>query len=572
MAYNVVLRRNGAKVGHFGPFGTKKQAIAQGQVLADDAARDVVVSVEPQRKKATTKRKNTRKNTDPKPRVKPYTKSLSIGEDKADAREKAWLKKSYTVFLGSTVFSNGGGFDYWGNPATGRVIAVGVKGYSSSGFGDAGYWAAHVSRKPDVQTTEEGRNWNWRRFRTNTRRTRKKELSFPNSNLYLVGMGKDANGNSVIKLKYPNSRAFSIQLVGTDLHALFRGKRSITGDERPSWTEKVEKEVIYHIRNFGSLGQKQGLRVYGAGGDYSTSPEKLGWRTNTRRSNPSRGKFKAQKYKYYRISGSGGPHIVDGRNSLKGLNAAQKKKYDTAQTAKETIGYSLTSSYAWMTNRERWAANEEATKRRKLRPNKSKDWITREGKLGGPGYSDKPVRTRHALLNKAVKGYGYRSTLGSLMVLLRNSHMGAKDRKVITADKNWLKAKYGGEGSFGPQKKRRKNPASKSILKRIDLANKWIEFAKKERIWGSGYFGSTWPVSIKYTHKITVTPQKNRATVRYTDTAQKAKHSESYNLNDTDTYSDTGVSALRHEINTYIIKAIKNGAKDDGIKIPASLR
>jgi len=45
MAYNVVLRRNGAKVGHFGPFTTKKQAIAQGQVLADDAARDVVVSV-----------------------------------------------------------------------------------------------------------------------------------------------------------------------------------------------------------------------------------------------------------------------------------------------------------------------------------------------------------------------------------------------------------------------------------------------------------------------------------------------------------------------------------------------
>ena len=63
MGYNVVLRRNGAKVGHFGPFTTKKQAIAQGQVLADDAARDVVVSVEPQRKRATTKRKraNTRR-------------------------------------------------------------------------------------------------------------------------------------------------------------------------------------------------------------------------------------------------------------------------------------------------------------------------------------------------------------------------------------------------------------------------------------------------------------------------------------------------------------------------------
>lgn len=63
MPYKVVLRRNGSQVGMFGPFATQKLAVAQGQVLADDAARDVVVSVEPTRKKATTRKpRKPRKN------------------------------------------------------------------------------------------------------------------------------------------------------------------------------------------------------------------------------------------------------------------------------------------------------------------------------------------------------------------------------------------------------------------------------------------------------------------------------------------------------------------------------
>ena len=82
-----------------------------------------------------------------------------------DARERAYLKKTFTVFLGRSVFSDGGGFDYWGDPDTGSVISVGVKGRQSSSFGDAGYWAGHVSRDKDLQTTDEGRRWDWQRFR-----------------------------------------------------------------------------------------------------------------------------------------------------------------------------------------------------------------------------------------------------------------------------------------------------------------------------------------------------------------------------------------------------------------------
>ena len=95
-------------------------------------------------------------------------------------------------------------------------------------------------------------------------------------------------------------------------------------------------------------------------------------------------------------------------------------------------------------------------------PNPHAPWITREGKLGGPGYTKRTAKARHALLNKCVKGYGYRSCLGSLQVLLLNSEMGNTARKVILTDKNWLEKKYGGPGSFGPRKKNTK-PARRPL-------------------------------------------------------------------------------------------------------------
>jgi hypothetical protein len=84
-----------------------------------------------------------------------------------------------------------------------------------------------------------------------------------------------------------------------------------------------------------------------------------------------------------------------------------------------------------------------------------KPLITREGKLGGPGYTKRTVAARRKILDKCVKQWGYRSCLGSLLVLLKNSAMKKTARGVITRDKNWLEKKYGGVGSFGPRKNSR---------------------------------------------------------------------------------------------------------------------
>ncbi len=105
---------------------------------------------------------------------------------------------------------------------------------------------------------------------------------------------------------------------------------------------------------------------------------------------------------------------------------------------------------------------------------------------------------------------------------------------------------------------------NKSLRDRIDLANKYIEFAQEHDIWGRGYFGSTWPVQIEYTHLVQVSPGGNRATVRYKDHADfGAEMKESFNLNDPESVGD-----FRYEISNYIIKAIKNGAKDEGYELP----
>ena len=60
-----------------------------------------------------------------------------------------------------------------------------------------------------------------------------KDISLPNSNLYLTGFGLDTNGNSVVRLTFPNQRGFSIQTNGVlkETHSLGSrlGKKGIEG-------------------------------------------------------------------------------------------------------------------------------------------------------------------------------------------------------------------------------------------------------------------------------------------------------------------------------------------------------
>ena len=70
-------------------------------------------------------------------------------------------------------------------------------------------------------------------------------------------------------------------------------------------------------------------------------------------------------------------------------------------------------------------------------------WIQRTGKLGGPGYTGKSDRERHFILNCAMDQFGYKSTLGSLLVLLRGRSVGKDVRRTVEEDIEWLKAHHG---------------------------------------------------------------------------------------------------------------------------------
>jgi hypothetical protein len=66
-------------------------------------------------------------------------------------------------------------------------------------------------------------------------------------------------------------------------------------------------------------------------------------------------------------------------------------------------------------------------------------WIQRMGKLGGPGYTTKSDRERHFLLECSMDQFGYKSTLGSLLVLLRGKYIGKDVRQTVEEDIAWLK-------------------------------------------------------------------------------------------------------------------------------------
>lgn len=93
-----------------------------------------------------------------------------------------------------------------------------------------------------------------------------KNVSLPNSNLYLTGFGRDLNGNRIVKLKFPNARGFSIQTnmgVLKKTHYISKGlpKKGIEGLTDKQLRE-IEKECVAYIKSYGSKLQKTKLRTY----------------------------------------------------------------------------------------------------------------------------------------------------------------------------------------------------------------------------------------------------------------------------------------------------------------------
>jgi len=88
------------------------------------------------------------------------------------------------------------------------------------------------------------------------------DIGFSNSNLYFNGFGKDSNGNSIIKISFPNSRAFSIQTNGNlpKTHKIKMQYSKI--EDVPSGELKViENEVLEYIKEYGNNSQIKKLKV-----------------------------------------------------------------------------------------------------------------------------------------------------------------------------------------------------------------------------------------------------------------------------------------------------------------------
>jgi hypothetical protein len=89
-----------------------------------------------------------------------------------------------------------------------------------------------------------------------------KELSFDNSNLYFYGFGRDTNGNTVVKVGFPNQKAFSIQINNPQFRNTYSLKSNKVSEISESNLNKIEKEVVDYIKSFGSAKQKSTLKVY----------------------------------------------------------------------------------------------------------------------------------------------------------------------------------------------------------------------------------------------------------------------------------------------------------------------
>ncbi len=91
-----------------------------------------------------------------------------------------------------------------------------------------------------------------------------KDVELPDCNLWLRGFDMDTNGNQVVKVGFPNDRAFSIQTNGVLPNTHRISKR---GEKLKDLTEEdlsyISREVREYVKEFGSANQKQRLRIYG---------------------------------------------------------------------------------------------------------------------------------------------------------------------------------------------------------------------------------------------------------------------------------------------------------------------
>jgi hypothetical protein len=74
---------------------------------------------------------------------------------------------------------------------------------------------------------------------------------------------------------------------------------------------------------------------------------------------------------------------------------------------------------------------------------KYKPWIHSEGKLGGPGFLHRSRNSQKRILSKCVKKHGYKSCLGSIMVLERSRKLNKLHGSKLRSLHNWIRKSYG---------------------------------------------------------------------------------------------------------------------------------
>ncbi len=557
MAYGVVLRRNGAKVGYFGPFGTKKQAIAQGQVLADDSARDVVVSVEPQRKKTTTKRTNTRTTR----------KNWGAG---------SFAEKPVTLIFSTKEKANAFKKSLDKNEVSGKFSVRKTKGWNTYSLVFTPHSYSDVVAIRKYYRPEESYYKDIERdLRTNTRKNTARRGGW----FYATPRTTRAEIETRLS-EYTRPRLAELERQRDAQVARFPKRKQ--GEARRDY-EIMYNKWAEEYRNLKDEERRLSAK-----------------RTNTRRTRKNPTDLLLNSH-YLAQS-------IDPREAYLELLPSEALDRDSLSTDLTDRGF----LYARFPNTKQLVLVLPKRNQRFL-----KTWntyvtdfdvyevktgvkdgaiVTKLGKkhprikrlfanakiLGGPtrtnpsrGAFKSQVYSHYTVAGgKLTSGHGSRAAaLKQANGKKANVKTDKQAEKMLggrslTSSSSW----YNRSRSNPRENPTRSNPASKAILRRIDLANKWIAFAQKHDIRGIDT-SSSWHSSLTYTHKIAVSAGKNRATVKYTeDFAPGKKQSETYNLSNTDTYSDTGVSALRYAINTYIIKPIKRGAKDDNVAIPASLR
>ncbi|NTW18170.1 MAG: hypothetical protein HGA42_00550 [Nostocales cyanobacterium W4_Combined_metabat2_030] len=88
---------------------------------------------------------------------------------------------------------------------------------------------------------------------------------FDTANMVFNGLGRDVNGNRIIKVGFLNKRGFSIQ-TNNGLMPISNGvsMSNKVSDFNAKELQSIEEEVINYVKKFGSLAQKKALKIYGS--------------------------------------------------------------------------------------------------------------------------------------------------------------------------------------------------------------------------------------------------------------------------------------------------------------------